>query len=91
MKLAGMLRLKQYSDFSIRRQSGMMHTRNHRPRIRSEKPFHTEKNHLDAMTKESIEQFLVFQQEERYSPESLKIHRGILHYLYDFLPEGKKF
>lgn len=69
----------------------MMHTRNHRPRIRSEKPFHTEKNHLDAMTKESIEQFLVFQQEERYSPESLKIHRGILHYLYDFLPEGKKF
>ena len=69
----------------------MMHTRNHRPRIRSEKPFHTEKNHLDVMTEESIEQFLVFQQEERYSPETLKIHRRILHYLYDFLPEGKKF
>ena len=69
----------------------MMHTRNHRPRIRSEKPFRTEKNHLDAMTEESIEQFLVFQQEERYSPETLKIHRRILHYLYDFLSEGKKF
>ena len=69
----------------------MMHTRNHRPRIRSEKPFRTEKNHLDVMTEESIEQFLVFQQEERYSPETLKIHRRILHYPYDFLPEGKKF
>lgn len=68
----------------------MVHPRNHRPHIRSEKPLNAMKNHIDAMTEENIEQFLEFQQQEKYSAETLKIHRRITRYLYSFLPEGKR-
>ena len=27
---------------------------------------------------------------KKYAPESLEIQRGILHYLYEYLPEGEK-
>lgn len=27
---------------------------------------------------------------KKYAPETLEIQRGILHYLYEYLPEGEK-
>jgi len=68
----------------------MVHPRNHRPHIRNEKSISIENNRLDVMTKESIEKFLEQSQQVKYALGTLEIQRRILHYLYDYLPEGKR-
>ena len=67
----------------------MVNPRNHRSHIRNEKLISIEDNRLNVMTKESVEQFLE-QSQQKICARILEIQSGILHYLYEYLPEGEK-